>query len=86
MTLKQWLVSINIYRQKTQSIVPPVLIRIFIVERVTIHKHLGMTFSTNLTWTKHTDETVGKSNRCHDMIKGFTEIIFKYIDFKLRLN
>ena len=58
---KRWLVTMN--ETKTKAIVfsakrykpvhPPLILNNNIIEDVTVHEHLGLTFSSNLSWRAH---------------------------------
>ncbi len=76
---KQWLVSVNasktivmlFSKKKTPSILPNINLGDNALQQVTSHKHLGMTFTNNLSWTEHIENTVSKCNRIIGMFKPF---------------
>ena len=75
----QWLVSFN--ESKTKSLIisnkrdralnPPLVMNDVILDEVQSHKHLGITLSHNLTWTKHIDEICIKARKRLDIIQRF---------------
>ena len=72
-----WLVTFNatktVYLQITRKLKPfpkPILYLdgVQIVE-VQTHKHLGLTFNTNLTWSDHITQLVSKASKCVGLLK-----------------
>ncbi len=68
---KKWLVSINttmnifiLFSKKHQpSNVPPLLLGTHSLSKVNEHRHLGLLFTPNLSWTKHIAAITAKANR-----------------------
>ncbi len=76
---KKWLVSINttktifmLFSKKRQpSNIPPLLLGTHILSKVNEHKHLGLLFTPNLSWTKHIAAITAKANRRLGVIKKY---------------
>ncbi len=56
-------------RKRTPSILPDVILGNKKLEQVNSHKHLGMIFTNNVSWTEHIESTVSKYNRIIGMFK-----------------
>ncbi len=74
---KQWLVMANptksvymILSSKTSTAqVPPILYGNIRLQQVFEHKHLGLIFTPNLSWSKHISAVIAKANRCLGVLK-----------------
>ncbi len=76
---KQWLVSINakktvsmlFSRKRQPSLLPDVYIGASKLSQVDDHKHLGVILTKDLSWSKHIDSLVTKSNKIIGSLKRF---------------
>lgn len=69
----QWLVKFNSLKTKTMVITnknrkhPDLLFNGDVLDSVTSHKHLGITFTTDLKWTTHIDKMLQSASRMLDV-------------------
>ncbi len=76
---KDWLVQINpsktvvvlFSRKRSPTKLLPIYLGDQLLKSVQSHKHLGLIFSSDLTWTNHIDSLVSKANRRLGMAKRF---------------
>ena len=76
---KQWLVKINIKktvvmlfsRKRTPSSLPPVMLGTTSLNVVEMHKHLGLTFEKDLSWSSHISSLVSRCNKIIGMLTRF---------------
>ena len=76
---KQWFVTINasktvvmlFSRKQYPSKLPQMSIGDSPLNQVDNHKHLGITFTEKLSWSKHIDGAVSKCNRMLGILKDF---------------
>ncbi len=74
---KQWLVTVNpiktvymLFSSKmSPSLVPPILYCNIRLQQVFEHKHLGLIFTPNLSWSKHISAVIAKANRRLGVLK-----------------
>ncbi len=62
---------------------PPLLLGTHSLSKVNEHKHLGLLFTPNLSWTKHIAAITAKANRRLGVIKKNTNIPYLVNDWKL---
>ena len=73
----QWLVTFNPTKTKTMTITnkkvehPPLYFDNTELKSVKEHKHLGLTFKSNLSWSSHTSEIVQNGSKMCDVLKKF---------------
>ncbi len=74
---KQWLVTVNptkaVYMffssKVSSSQVPPILYGNIRLQQVFEHKHRGLIFTPNLSWSKHISAVIAKANRYLGVLK-----------------
>ena len=70
---RQWLVTIN--PNKTESMIFSVIFHGDIVANVSLHTHLWVTLSSNLSWKAHILKVYEKACKRLNMLKGLKYII-----------
>jgi hypothetical protein len=73
----KWLVTFNatktvflqVTRKVNQAPKPILTLNGVAIKEVQTHKHLGLTFNTNLNWNDHIDNLVSKANRCIGLLR-----------------
>ena len=90
---KKWLVTFNatktvflqVSRKTNPSPKPILYLNGQIIKEAPTHKHLGLTFNANLTWSDHIGNLVSKASKCigllkrlsHDVPRQCLELLYK---------
>ena len=65
---------------------PPLKFNGVFVERVNLHKHLGVTFKSNLDWSAQINEVCLKANRKLSVLKSVKQLNRKTLDLLYKLT
>ena len=89
----KWKVSFNakkskdmIFSKKFLNNSPPLNFNGVFVERVNIHKHLGVIFQSNLDWSSQINEVCLKANRKLSVLKSVKQLNRKTLDLLYELT
>ncbi len=74
----QWLVKFSPSKTKTMTlskkkkpiVAPPLIMNGTVLNNVASHKHLGVTFSKNLSWQEHIEDLATNAGRCLDILNA----------------
>ena len=90
---KKWKVSFNakkskdmIFSKKFLNNSPPLKFNGIFVERVNLHKHLGVIFQSNLDWSAQINEVCLEANRKLSVLKSVKQLSRKTLDLLYKLT
>ena len=89
----KWKVSFNakksrdmIFSTKLLNNSPPIIFNGVLVQRVNLHKHLGVIFESNLCWSAQIHEICTKANRKLSVLKSVKQLNRKTLDLLYKLT
>ena len=90
---EKWKVSFNakkskdmIFSNKTLNNSPPLIFNNVTIERVNLHKHLGIIFQSNLDWTAQINDICIKANRKLSVLRSVKQLSRKTLDLLYKLT
>ena len=90
---EKWKVSFNakkskdmIFSNKTLNNSPPLIFNNVTIERVNLHKHLGIIFQSNLDWTAQINDICIKANRKLSVLRSIKQLSMKTLDLLYKLT
>ena len=89
----KWKVTFNakktkdmIFSNKCLNNSPPLVFNNIIIDRVNLHRHLGLYFSSTLDWSKHVDEICLKANRKLSVLRTVKMLSRQTLDVLYKLT
>ena len=62
--------TMNLSKKKNPTFCPPLFMNGESLHEVDTHKHLGLTFSKNLSWNEHIEDIVVNASKCVDILNA----------------